>query len=350
MLWRALKHVEHGFYIDVGAYSPEKHSVTKAFYDRGWRGINIEPHAGYHRAFLVERPLDINLNVAAGARAGTETFYLVADTGLSTLDGEQAGERVGEGREVIEETVRVEPLAAIWAEHVAPGHPVHFLKVDVEGFERQVLLGNDWARHRPWIVVVEATLPMTTEPSYETWESIVLDAGYEFAYRDGLNRFYVATEHAELAEAFETPPNVFDEFVRIEEHQAVVRATGAEHELAAIRATRSWRMTAPLRDAMQQARRIRSWSRRAMDRIRRVVVAQAGRSAATLVGALRSKPSLRRRLALLRKVPGVMRLYRRLDRESESTRMQRYELADLSPRAQRFYHALMSGRDDHTID
>ena len=43
MLWRALRHVEQGFYVDCGAYDPEEHSVTKAFYERGWSGINIEP-------------------------------------------------------------------------------------------------------------------------------------------------------------------------------------------------------------------------------------------------------------------------------------------------------------------
>jgi len=44
MLWRALKHIENGFYIDVGAAWPSEHSVTKLFYDEGWRGINIEPN------------------------------------------------------------------------------------------------------------------------------------------------------------------------------------------------------------------------------------------------------------------------------------------------------------------
>lgn len=42
-LWRVLKQFEHGFYIDVGANDPRHHSVTKAFYDHGWQGINVEP-------------------------------------------------------------------------------------------------------------------------------------------------------------------------------------------------------------------------------------------------------------------------------------------------------------------
>ena len=34
---------KNGFYIDIGAHDPDKISVTKAFYLRGWHGINIEP-------------------------------------------------------------------------------------------------------------------------------------------------------------------------------------------------------------------------------------------------------------------------------------------------------------------
>ena len=49
MLWRALREVTHGFYIDVGAADPDSDSVTRAFYDRGWSGINVEPVAGAMR-------------------------------------------------------------------------------------------------------------------------------------------------------------------------------------------------------------------------------------------------------------------------------------------------------------
>jgi hypothetical protein len=51
LLWRALGHVQDGFYIDVGASDPVEHSVTRAFYDAGWRGINIEPLPAHIEAF-----------------------------------------------------------------------------------------------------------------------------------------------------------------------------------------------------------------------------------------------------------------------------------------------------------
>lgn len=232
MLWRALKHVDHGFYVDAGAASPVELSVTEAFYERGWHGVNIEPQPVYHRELTIARPLDVNLMVAAGDRTTNLTLYVVGETGLSTLDESEAEERRREGWSVVEETVRVESLASIWAEHVGPDQPVHFLKIDVEGFERQVLEGGDWVANRPWIVVVESTLPQKQAPSHDRWEKILTDGGYEFVYADGLNRFYVSGEHRELASAFEYPPNVFDDFVRISEVQAVARAQGAESRIA----------------------------------------------------------------------------------------------------------------------
>lgn len=57
-LWRALNSFECGFYIDVGATDPAHDSVTKAFYDHGWSGINVEPMQNYYDALRQQRPRD----------------------------------------------------------------------------------------------------------------------------------------------------------------------------------------------------------------------------------------------------------------------------------------------------
>jgi hypothetical protein len=88
ILWRALKRIDRGFYVDCGAYDPTRQSVTKAFYDRGWRGINIEPIPSLLQEFIVQRPLDGNLAIAlSDGSDGAEVaeLYEIADTGLSTL-------------------------------------------------------------------------------------------------------------------------------------------------------------------------------------------------------------------------------------------------------------------------
>ena len=85
ILWRALKHVDRGFYVDCGAYHPTRQSVTKTFYDRGWRGINIEPIPSLLQEFVVQRPLDDNLAIAISDGSDGAEFYEIAGTGLSTL-------------------------------------------------------------------------------------------------------------------------------------------------------------------------------------------------------------------------------------------------------------------------
>lgn len=261
MLWRALKDVEAGFYIDVGAFSPVSDSVTKAFYDRGWRGINIEPDPPRYRTFLETRPRDINLMVALGSRRDNLTMHFVLDSGLSTLDEAEAEERRLGGFVVEPGPVEVQTLSSVWADHVPASQAVHFLKVDVEGYERNVLLGNDWSINRPWIVVVEATRPTTMTPSFAGWEAILTDTGYEFVYLDGLNRFYVAAEHRALVPAFALPPNVFDAFIRASEvestrllRNAESRVRSAEARLDTILSSRSWRVTGPLRAAARCVR------------------------------------------------------------------------------------------------
>jgi hypothetical protein len=63
ILNRIFKDVKDGFYIDIGAYHPAVASVTKAFYDRGWSGINVEPGSVFDELERA-RPRDVNLKAA----------------------------------------------------------------------------------------------------------------------------------------------------------------------------------------------------------------------------------------------------------------------------------------------
>ena len=224
MLWRALKSVEAGFYIDVGAAWPQEHSVTKAFYDAGWSGINVEPNPDFHALLQRDRPRDCNLALALAEQEGSAEFVIFDATGLSTLDMAVASLHQEAGRADQTRNVTTSTLSSVWAQHVPPSQSVHFLKIDVEGAESAVLSGNDWNQNRPWIVVVEATVPMSQTESYADWEPLLLQANYQLAYADGLNRFYVANEQADLLRAFRYPPNFFDHFKLFDHHAAELRA------------------------------------------------------------------------------------------------------------------------------
>lgn len=211
ILWRALGDVAGGFYVDVGAHDPISDSVSKAFYERGWRGIHIEPQDEFAQRLRKDRPEDQIIQAIVADTPGSVTFYEVPDgKGLATASREIAAAHTQLRGYAVKET----NVAAITLDDVlkqAPNGIVHWLKIDVEGFETQVLKG--WhSACRPWVIVIEATAPLEQTSSHEEWESLVLEKGYDFVYQDGLNRFYLHQQHAGRTPSFRYPPNVHDGF------------------------------------------------------------------------------------------------------------------------------------------
>jgi FkbM family methyltransferase len=209
MLWRALRHVGNGFYIDIGAQDAIVDSVSMGFYEQGWRGVHVEPVESYVQRLRELRPDERVIQAAVGAQAGTLTLYQFDGTGLTTAVRDVAAAHVASGFAMREVSVPCTTLEQILAPYA--GRDVHWMKIDVEGFEREALEG--WRGDiRPWIVIVESTVPGTEAPSYESWESIVIAHGYRFVWFDGLNRFYVSDRHPELERAFDHGAGVFDDF------------------------------------------------------------------------------------------------------------------------------------------
>lgn len=233
LLWRALKDVQNGFYIDVGAQDPVSESVTKAFYERGWHGINIEPVPHWHERLVQDRPHDINLRIAVSNQPGTIKLYEVEGTGLSTSDADFADRHKSAGYTLSEHVVECVTLDQICADRQV--ETVHFLKIDCEGCEKAVLEGISLTDTRPWIILIEATEPNSTAPTWDQWEKLLTDRGYGFVFFDGLNRFYVADEHPELVPAFDSPVNVFDRVQRASEVDALKKVGSLQGEVEALK-------------------------------------------------------------------------------------------------------------------
>ena len=142
LLARVFRDKVDGFYVDVGANDPVTCSVTKHFYDHGWHGINIEPIPRLHDRLRAARPRDVNLNVGLADRGGQLTFHeCPAIDAWSTFSREVADHHRSRGVEVQEYPVPVTTLAEICAQHVRG--EIDFLKIDVEGLEREVIAGGD---------------------------------------------------------------------------------------------------------------------------------------------------------------------------------------------------------------
>jgi FkbM family methyltransferase len=201
-----LRDVDQVFYIDVGAFDPWLDSVTKWLYDSGkGRGINIEPQPKYYHFLCNDRLNDINLMVACGKQDGE--IILHVDGGLTTGIGEYATSNSWTLSSV------VTTLNSICEKHLVHKQEIHLLKIDVEGFEEDVLIGADFKKYRPWIVLIEATKPMTNIPTYAAWEQILIRNNYDYVMQYGVNRLYLAKEKKHLKERFMTVEQISKRFI-----------------------------------------------------------------------------------------------------------------------------------------
>jgi FkbM family methyltransferase len=247
ILARALEKVSEGVYMDLGAADSTYLSVTRHFYDKGWRGINVEPNPITFDALADARPRDLNLKVGISATAGQRKFYCVTDHELSTFDEALGESYLKEFPGSFVSTVEIitpETLIGIANKHF---DEVHFLKIDIEGHEAEVLNNWNFTSLAPWIVIVESTHPRTRIASHEKWENSLIESGYRFVYEDGLNRFYLHEHKAQLAEYFRYPPNLFDEFITHAEALAKNENILITRERDALLSSRSWKITYPVR-------------------------------------------------------------------------------------------------------
>jgi FkbM family methyltransferase len=192
-----------GTYLDIGAGHPIADNVSYWFDERGWCGLIVEPQTKLAALYPRLRPRDVAVTCLIGRECGEADFHVVDRLhGLSTsMEGvAQAAQAFGVGYQSIRTPMTT--LAKLCENHNLG--TIDFLKIDVEGAEGDVLLGGDWERFRPKVVVAEAVTPMTSEPSWRAWEPFLIAQRYRFCLFDTLNRFYVAEEHPEIMDRFPT--------------------------------------------------------------------------------------------------------------------------------------------------
>lgn len=204
ILYHMLKNVDGPIrYIDVGANDPVYLSVTKFFANRGGKGVNVEPQHGYIEKLDLDRPKDINIEAGISNKPGTLELY--GDGTGATFDSKLVQAEAAHQVPVI-------TLESLCKQYIPPETDVHFLKIDVEGFERQCLEGADFKKYRPWIVCMESTLPGTDIPAWDEWESILLSQEYVFVGMSGINRYYVAKEKVNDLNEFCSAEQLHDKY------------------------------------------------------------------------------------------------------------------------------------------
>jgi len=186
--------VDKGFYVDVGAHDPDQLSVTKYFYQRGWRGINFEPLIKYHERLEQKRPGDKNINKAVSDKAEMLSLYVPIESDTLSSFDKKIVSKV-DSNNIEEYKVQTVTLTEVFQELKIK--EIDFLKVDVEGAEDKVVAGLDFNQFRPKIIVLEFLSPVDKDGE-KKFGPIMQQNGYILGASDTLNHYYYRQENPEL--------------------------------------------------------------------------------------------------------------------------------------------------------
>lgn len=143
-----------GTYVDIGCFHPVFRSNTYIFYQRGWRGLAIDPNPHFSSEWSRYRPRDIFLNLAIAKDAGKKTYLMHkrSPEKNTVVDETQASDF--DSSEYSASSCEALPLSGILDKHLA-GRRIDLLSVDCEGRDLEVLETNNFSKYRPFMIAVE---------------------------------------------------------------------------------------------------------------------------------------------------------------------------------------------------
>lgn len=202
-LWQILRLVlgiERPTYLDIGAHHPVANNNTYYFYERGSRGVLVEPNPALHGLLEQLRPRDVLVRAGIGVTAQAEAdFYIIGgseDAQLNTFSPQQAEALVtrSNGRYRIERVMKI-PLLGI--NDLMRKHwngPPNLLSLDTEGFDLAILRSLDLERLRPDVVCVES-VEIGGRRVLADIMQFMAQAGYEARGGSFINTIFVDRRH-----------------------------------------------------------------------------------------------------------------------------------------------------------
>ena len=179
-----------GFYVDIGAFHPLKFSNTQYFYEKEWRGINIDANPGSMELFRKHRPRDINIECGIGESESEMSFYIFEEPAFNTFSEKLANSRTEWGNRILDnKLIKVLPLKSILDLYLPEGQKIDFIDIDAEDIDFEVLKSNDWEKYRPDIISVEYTGSINDLFKNDIYNYLTL-LGYEFIARTRFSNIF----------------------------------------------------------------------------------------------------------------------------------------------------------------
>lgn len=179
LIIRRLFPQKKGFYVDIGAFHPMLYSNTYLLYNKGWRGINVEPNFDNFLLFKKYRRNDINVFTGIHKANRSFFYYTFEQPALNTFDGTISQKRVKEGYPV-KECIEIPciTLKELFNQYLDKNQEIDLLTIDVEGLEKEVLFSYDFDEIKPTCIIIEILNQMENEIT-----NYLQNLGYSLFYK-----------------------------------------------------------------------------------------------------------------------------------------------------------------------
>lgn len=183
-------------YLDIGTNDPAAGNNTYLFYQRGQRGVCVEPDPAIWKNIKNKRGRDTVLH--AGIGTGTEKkgdlyIFPAGYTGWNTFSKEEAEAKKAESGigYTVFENIPMLPVNEVIATHFT-GSP-DFISIDVEGLDMAILQTLDFEKYRPAIICVETAAFSTDHQGAKRRDimDLVLSKGYTVYADTFINTIFV---------------------------------------------------------------------------------------------------------------------------------------------------------------
>ena len=147
-------------YIDIGTNHPILNNNTFLFYQRGSRGVCVEPDPELFRIIKKNRKHDINLNIGIGPNNNSSAdYYVMSSKSLGTFVQKEANKYVESqnyGKQNIEKIIKI-PLSTIndiMEKYFFPCADI--VSIDAEGLDFEIIKSLNIKKFRPKIICIES--------------------------------------------------------------------------------------------------------------------------------------------------------------------------------------------------
>ncbi len=163
-LFESMLNVHNISYLDIGANDPIHLNNTYHFYEKGFRGVCVDPNPLFKSPYKSNRPEDIFLIAGAGPKKGNIEFFEIDPHTLSTFSEETAKQYVEEDHHKLVKTYKVPVLTVsdlrkrFFKESSMP----NLLSIDIEGWDYEIISTLDLESWSPTVICME-TLTYSTQ-------------------------------------------------------------------------------------------------------------------------------------------------------------------------------------------